>query len=356
MKLKAPLYLLICTTALIGCGKDDNAPIPVLDPDPVQEPVQPKDTVIYVAGYQINGYDKQVVTLWTDQEPQILSDDFSNNQALGLEIIEEDPCLVGYGKSPNRSSVAKLWKNGEETTLFDEDDDSFATAICSYDGVFYVAASYGGDGIIKAWANNIDTDITDGTYYSYASDIAVDETGTFIAGHSNKTHEIATIWKNATALELTNGTYNARANAIFLADGDVYAGGYETNNANVTVAKIWKNGQVVELGSDIYNTQVNSIFVKGKDVYAGGSEISELNRVDAVIWKNGIRVPLENGGYTGSIISKIKVIGDDVYACGSITSGAEGYTKPVIWKNGKPIFLETSYNSGIAYDLKIVIK
>ncbi|WP_419211521.1 hypothetical protein ACNR9Q_12330 [Maribacter sp. X9] len=365
MKIKSILYLGICAVFFWACGKDDNGPEPQPEPNPVQqpepepepEPEQQKDTVVYVAGVQLNGYGKAVATLWTNKVPQTLSDDFSNNIAQGLEIIGKDRYLIGYGQSPNRSNVAKLWKNGEETTLFDEDDDSYATAICSYEGVPYVAASYGGDGIIKAWTQDADKDITDGTFYSFAYDIAVDEAGhPYIVGYVAKPHQIATLWQNGTQVELTDGNFNARARTIFLADGDVYAGGYEDNSTGFSVAKIWKNGRAVALGDGTQDSYVYSLFVSEKEVYAAGMVYLDSDSAKATIWKNGIPMALETAGYKKSVISKIKVVGNTVYACGYLESEYGDELKAVVWKNGTLLILDSPFPKSLASDLEIVIE
>lgn len=363
MKIKSILYLGVCAVFFWACGKDDNGPEPHPEPNPIQqpepepEPEQQKDTVVYVSGVQINGYGKTVATLWTNMVPQTLSDDFSNNLALGLEIIGKDRYLIGYGQSPNRSNVAKLWKNGEETTLFDEDDDSYATAICSYEGVPYVAASYGGDGIIKAWTQDADKDITDGTFYSYAYDIALDEAGRpYIVGYVAKPHQIATLWQNGTQVELTNGSSNARANAIFLADGDVYAGGFENNSNGISMATIWKNGLGVRLTDGTYQAEVLSIYVIGNDVYAGGWQYDGNDQPQAMLWKNGIPMDLDTQEQKSSAITKITLVGNDIYACGGLGSDIAAEYRAVVWKNGNLTILESPYAVALANDLEIVIE
>ena len=358
MKIKSILYVGVCAVFFWACGKDDNGPEPLPEPNPVQqpEPEQPKDTVVYVAGVQINGYGKGVATLWTNTIPEELSDGFSTNVIKGMEVIDNTIYLAGIGINGNGRNIAKIWENGEETLLTNEEDQSDATAICLYNDDVFITGNYGGDGILKIWSNGSETDVTDGTFYSYASDITVNEIGSYISGHIAKTHEIATIWKNGTPIELTNGSSNARANAIFLADGDVYAGGFENNSNGISMATIWKNGLGVRLTDGTYQAQVLSIYVIGNAVYAGGWQYDGNDQPQAMLWKNGIPMDLDTQEQKSSAITKITLVGNDIYACGGLGSDIAAEYRAVVWKNGKSQLLESPYAVALARDLKIVIE
>lgn len=362
MKIKSILYLGVCAGLFWACSKDDNGPEPQPEPNPVQqpepepEPEQQKDTVVYVSGYQINGYGKTVATLWTNNVPQTLSDDFTNYEASGLEIIGKDRYLIGLGQLPNGPYVAKLWKNEEETTLFDEGDRLYPVAICSYKDVPYVLASYRG-GRITVWTDDVDIEITaDATLFPYVTDMALDEAGRpYIVGHVTKSHQIATLWQNGDTVELTDGNFAAQATTIFLADDDVYVGGYEDNGTGFTTAKIWKNGRAVALDAT-QSALVKSLFVSEKDVYAAGMVYPESLRAKATIWKNGIPMDLETAGYKNSSILKIKVVGNTVYACGILVSDNGDEVKAVVWKNGIPNILDSPFPQSYANDMEIVIE
>lgn len=162
---------------------------------------------------------------------------------------------------------------------------------------------------------------------------------------------VAKYWKNGQAFTLggTNGSY---ASAIAVSGSDVYVGGIEWNGT-VDVAKYWKNGVAVDLTDGTKESHVHSIFVHGNDLYVAGDEL-EPGFTTAKYWKNGVPVVLADGQSAWSIV----VRGSDIYAAGYrykttqidpthyVTNHVAMY-----WKNGVPTELTDGLTPAVALSI-----
>ena len=84
---------------------------------------------------------------------------------------------------------------------------------------------------------------------------------------------------------------------------DVYAGGFERDDAGYQIAKIWKNGIATSLTSDGDDAWVRSITVSGNDVYAvgiliQGGSVTGSEPTFPKLWKNGVEIPMMASGET----------------------------------------------------------
>jgi hypothetical protein len=157
----------------------------------------------------------------------------------------------------------------------------------------------------------------------------------YVAGwkYNSELKQVAAFWKNDVQTELTDGTYNSEANSIYVSDaGDAYVAGLDGMKSVV-----WKNGVATVLWGG--NSSANSVFVSGTDVYVGGS----IDR-KAVIWKNGVAVKLSNEP-TFSVVFSVFVSGTDVYAVGYAYPEGGHKTVATLWKNG----VATSLTDGAKY-------
>ncbi len=115
---------------------------------------------------------------------------------------------------------------------------------------------------------------------------------------------------------------------------DVYAAGYEFNDAGAEIAKYWKNGQAHVLGAGVNGSFATAIAVSGKDVYVAGVEGNGTQDV-AKYWKNGVPVELTDGTQRG-FANSIFVAGNDLYVAGG---EQDSHTTAKYWKNGVPVIL-----------------
>lgn len=125
---------------------------------------------------------------------------------------------------------------------------------------------------------------------------------------------------------------------------DVYIAGSTLNSNNVKVPTIWKNGVPTILGSDANrNTVVNKIAVNGNDVYAtAGYDGSNT----ILLWKNGISSVVSEGSsitYAKDLI----VENNDIYIL-----GRKGNTHSY-WKNGIETIL-TNFDADFADNNMVV--
>lgn len=165
--------------------------------------------------------------------------------------------------------------------------------------------------------------------------------------------DVAKYWKNGHAVTLGDGVKGSYASAIAVSGNDVYAAGVEANGDHV-VAKYWKNGVKVDLTDGTRQSFAHSIFVSGHDVYVAGEEWDPPNPTVAKYWKNGVPVVLQDGQGAWAIL----VVGSDVYVAGSRYKTTQiDPTHSVVnrvamyWKNGVPVELTGGLAPAEAYSI-----
>jgi hypothetical protein len=162
----------------------------------------------------------------------------------------------------------------------------------------------------------------------------------FVGGYTGpQGKEVATYWKNEEEVRLGDGTNPSAVNTIFVANNNVYAGGYEIiidsiSNGRYFTPTIWKNGAKIKLAASplARSSRISSIYVSGHDVHATGSVGDENS---GVYWKNGEIVQSQyRVAYNGVLVYK-----GDVYIVGTL----DGYA--TYWKNGTAVQLSDKWSS-----------
>ncbi len=162
----------------------------------------------------------------------------------------------------------------------------------------------------------------------------------------------AVLFKNGVSRPMPSSTfiYPPKFNAIDVANnGDIHICGYENNRDAVSGAEYewasyWKN----ETKQLFFSPQPSSasiitdIKVIGNDVYMAGIDANK-----AVVWKNGMAVNLTNG-IRGASAKSIFVNETDVYA-GGFEVNLAGYQVAKIWKNGltHSVLSNGAYNASV---------
>jgi hypothetical protein len=155
--------------------------------------------------------------------------------------------------------------------------------------------------------------------------------------------KVIKLWKNGVATSITSGVYQAIPKSLYVSGTDVYVAGNENNAANISVAKVWKNGVATNLTDGVSYGEANSVFVSGTDVYVAGSQINTLK-----LWKNGIATNLSIGAYPKSVF----VSGTDVYVVGDRLDATQ-HSYATIWKNGVSTSLTNNIYGSIASSMYV---
>lgn len=112
---------------------------------------------VYVAGYELNGRNNFVATLWKNSAPQRLSSDNYNAEALSVFVSGNDVYVAGWEENAQGRAVAKIWKNGALLqSLSNGSYDAYATSVYVIDGDVYASGyELNQQGIAKArvWKN-----------------------------------------------------------------------------------------------------------------------------------------------------------------------------------------------------------
>jgi hypothetical protein len=161
---------------------------------------------------------------------------------------------------------ACLWHNDTETVLSMAESEAFAVTV--HNGDVYVAGRKHVEDILWCavlWKNGVEQLLSD--EFSYARSIYVDGDDIYVCGlngsGSYNSASKAMYWKNGEIHNLTDGTASADANAVFVRDGDVYVGGYDTpelNSYDMHYAKIWKNDVTTQISDS--QSEVHGLYVK----------------------------------------------------------------------------------------------
>jgi hypothetical protein len=132
---------------------------------------------------------------------------------------------------------------------------------------------------------------------------------------------------------------------------DVYAAGMVAvtqGEAAYVAGMYWKNGQATTLTSYSNGlTIATDIAVDGNDIYACGTTTSGGDIV-AVYWKNNFIEMFDIAG--NSAAAAIKVYGNDVYACGYDTDTDQ---LAIYWKNGVANYLPSAGPTAVANDIVV---
>lgn len=159
-----------------------------------------------------------------------------------MKIIGNDVYVVGHDLNSG-----KIWKNGillpnwnincRLQSLFVKGADIYAVGT-QYDGSKAIA---------KLWKNGVETTLHNGPTDSEAKAVFVEGSDVYVSGtirNSIGFYTVATIWKNGIATPLTNGSGYGSANDIKVIGNDVYVVGTDNapdGNLGNTALVLWKN-------------------------------------------------------------------------------------------------------------------
>jgi hypothetical protein len=243
-----------------------------------------------------------------------------------------------------------------------------------------------GDSMASYWENGVATALAnDSVPAPEANSIYVSGTDIYVAGESIVNgNSVATYWKNGIPTYLSSSDDNAYANSIYINGNDVYiAGEIYYGFSSASTAIYWKNDQKFDLQAVI---TTHSIFVSGQDIYIAGQQFVPVGTYAATYWENGIpnNLTLEgsiansicvdnnnntlvsgvtdsacfwkngtitklSGGSFGAYVFSIFAYNDDIYVVGFEDN--DFYSAATYWKNGKPIILNSTQVSSIAYSI-----
>ena len=129
---------------------------------------------------------------------------------------------------------------------------------------------------------------------------------------------------------------------------NVYVAG-SFNTGTTVVPAYWKNGELVKLSE--LSGEAAAIAVKGDDVYVIGN-LNDENPLGKKLWKNGEVTDFTDGS-TSVYIYALRIVGDDLYAAGMVsTPDGQGHLA-TYWKNGVAHTVAPETNSR-AYDITVV--
>ena len=317
-----------------------------------------KDDTVYVAGYisftNSFGTEFQFPTIWKNGEPTIL--ETNTGHANLIYVAGNDVYVVGRGNVVyyendilNVKPVAKIWKNGVGSVLFDTTTYSEAKSVFVSGTDVYVCGhvfpNLDGNSVATVWKNGIATYLTDGSYYAVANSVFVLNGDVYVAGYQRSSqYNVAKLWKNGIETDLTDGTIeDAEAKSVFVTNGnDVYVAGYsEMAGQNWThndYVKLWKNGIVNNLSDGTLNNAALSLFVVDRNIYVAGVEYNSSQISVAKIWINGVATDLSDGTQY-AVANSIYVSNDDVYIAGWVSDTIMHANVAKVWKNGNVVEL-----------------
>ncbi|HMT75919.1 MAG TPA: hypothetical protein PKA77_17730 [Chitinophagaceae bacterium] len=307
----------------------------------------PPQPTVYIAGYHGSS-----AAYWKNGQLVSLPNGIKANS---IYVVGNDVYAAGENLSGG-SGRAVYWKNGNVVYLTNGVRYGIAKSIqVSGNDVYVAGYDYNTNGfpypIVKYWKNGTEVSLTAGTPYNYGlgNSIHVSGSDVYVAGYSANQSLgsfTACYWKNGQQVTLSDSTSSiAEARSIFVAGNDVYVAGQVRPGlglGGVQIATYWKNVQAVSLTNGPAWACVFSIYINGSDVYAAGYEENNATGGSfARYWKNGVAFTLPGTNLYNSAHS-IYVLGNDVYVVGSESDGY--YDKAKYWKNGVEIPLEISSN------------
>lgn len=264
--------------------------------------------------------------------------------------------IASFGPLGMNVSYAVLWKNGEVQRLgkqtTDTLDNSVANSVYVAGGHVYVAGherheNPDDDGrknkMPVLWVDGVPQYLpTHSIYGGEALCVFVSGDDVYVGGFIDWN---GYIWKNGVRgnpLFAGGGSTQTHIESVFVDGDDVYAVGYDfvrdSNYIGTTRPIFFKNG--VGQALDGYGI-ASSIFVSDGDVYVGGYESNRepypglgvpVFRGWAALWKNGVKHRLTECTDYSSSVNSVHVLDGDVYMVG--TEGASPRFINRLWVNG----------------------
>jgi hypothetical protein len=243
---------------------------------------------VYVAG--MSNYR---ATLWKNGVVQNLDEvqnfNYYMTQAHSVAVAGSDVYVAGYVHELQNCyywgcgdtvPVAVLWKNGVAQKISDAfyansvfvDGSDVYVALEGYEATLVEGFNYyNRTSIAKLWKNGIVQNLPGGTA---ATSVYVSNNDVYVTGYDEDKHysrAVAKLWKNGVAQDdLTDGSKWGEASSVYVFGSDVYVVGYEGTSVWLGTlsgtVKLWKNGVAQDLGigrnSFYYGFSPYSVFVK----------------------------------------------------------------------------------------------
>lgn len=230
-----------------------------------------------------------------------------------VPVTPKDTVIYAVGQEavPGKGYYyATIWKDGKRILLSDGSYDAFCNGAYADGETIYIAGC-------EATGDLVD----DGYYEPYHQNVGV--IWKFKAGEEDKAEKTV----------ISDGKYSTSPIAVTVADGKVYAAGFDTPDYDRR-AILWTDGQPQYLTDGKTDALAYCIYSDGKDVYVGGYVQPASNKQGgiATIWKNGVAQSLTSGN-TVAKVNAICVDGGKVYAAGSEKESG-GRWKGVLWIDG----------------------
>lgn len=170
---------------------------------------------VYVAGSVGTATITAVAKAWKNgTELYTLSNSNQTTGAFSVYVYNGDIYVAG---SVHRGF--RIWKNG--FSLYDDDMRGRANAVYVAAGDVYAAGYETGvssnTAVAKIWKNGEPTSLTDGTRDAKTLSLRTWKNDVYAVGYThNGQKSVATVWKNGEKSTLTNGLQNAVANSIYI--------------------------------------------------------------------------------------------------------------------------------------------
>jgi hypothetical protein len=247
---------------------------------------------VYAVGWDVVG-GVFLPALWVNDEEGQLLESSGYGEAYSVFVSGSDVYVAGcYDAGGSGLELyASIWKNGERQDLAPQ---GYATSVYADGDDVYVAYwRQNSEGVYQAclWHNGEETVLS--TANSEANGVYVSGGDVYVVGreHIEETLFRAVLWKNGVKQYLSEEFSHARS--VFVSGDDVYACGINGTGSFDTAAKAvyWKNGEIHNISDGSASADLNVMFVRDGDVYVGGYDTPDLNSYDiqrAKVWKNGV--------------------------------------------------------------------
>jgi hypothetical protein len=173
---------------------------------------------VYAAGTEL-----LTATVWKNGVSQQLTDGAKGAAAYSVYVSGNDVYVAGYERNDMEKRVATVWKNGSGSAMsFSGKAGSVSLSESEIHSVFVsgndvYAAGYerseNGLEVAKVWKNGEITTLTGSAGYTRAESVFVFGNDVYVVGHKNTT---AIIWKNGAEQELSNSAYDSEAYSVFV--------------------------------------------------------------------------------------------------------------------------------------------
>jgi hypothetical protein len=248
---------------------------------------------VYVAGYNTTKTGEvSIACYWKNGKEIDLTKGATAASASSIAIYSGSVYVAGEVYNSQGFGVATVWKNGVPTQLSDGKQNAYISAIAINNGDIYLAGTDGSDG--KIWKNGTAATVSRPvTETASLSSIAVLGSDVYAAGFLSGSG--ATYWQNNAAYQLAN-TYQSYASGLAVNQDGVYVAG-NVGNVGQNEPNVWIDDEAHEWQTSFSSTNyATGMAVNGQDVYVAGNFGNY-----AGYWRNGTAIQLSNNASANAI-------------------------------------------------------